>query len=172
MSECAANKNSPEEPSGSPGLLRYYDFVGTTETSHIGLLAAHLRFDHRLQVTVEVAKGLLDERDGLLRQGFLRCGQCAVVGNALRVLVELVLFLQGINVGLVDILDSIEHRVGGILETGLRKLVVDVAVCNADTLVQAPAKDNCHCGDAGSKSDFQKFIHKSLSFLLGFRALL
>ena len=29
-----------------------------------------------------------------------------------------------------------------------------------------------HCGDAGSKSDFQKFIHKSLSFLLGFRALL
>ena len=154
------------------GLLLYYDFIGATETSHRGLLAAHLCFDHRLQVAVEVAKGLLDERDGLLRQGFLRCGQCTVVGNALRVLVELVLFLQSINVGLVDILDGVEHRVGGILETGLRKLVVDVAVCNADTLVQAPAENDGHCGDAGSECDFQKFIHKSLSFLLGFRALL
>ena len=164
-------QNSPEEPSGSPGLL-YYDFVDASEPSHIGLLAAHLRFDHRLQVAIEVAKGLFDERDGLLRQGLFRCGQCAAVGNALRVLVELVLFLQGINVGLVDVLDGVEHRVSGILETGLRKLVVDVAVCNADTLVQAPAENDGHCGDAGSKSDFQKFIHKSLSFLLGFRALL
>ena len=67
----------------------------------------------------------------------LRSGQCAVVGNALRSLVELVLFLQCINVGLVDVLDGVEHRVGGILETGLRKLVVDVTVCNADTLMKS-----------------------------------
>ena len=82
-----------------------------TKTSHIGLLGAYLRFDHRLEVGVHVAKGLLDEQDRFIGEGLFSSRQSICKGAFLGFLVKFVLLLQAVNVSLIDVHMSKEPMV-------------------------------------------------------------